>query len=105
MLVLSRGPEEGIMIGAEVEVRVLEVRGDRVRLGIVAPSRVPIHRTEVFLSIRKENEAAASAEALGLEKAVELLGRSGAGGVPGSPPHDRGPLDRSGEARKRKVIG
>ncbi len=73
MLVLSRGPEEGIMIGEDVEVRVLEVRGDRVRLGIVAPSEVPVHRKEVFLIIQKENLAAAKPEAAGLDRAMEIL--------------------------------
>ncbi len=60
MLVLSRGPEEAIMVGNDVEIRVLEVRGDKVRLGIVAPSHIPVHRKEVFLSIQRENLAAAS---------------------------------------------
>jgi carbon storage regulator len=73
VLVLSRGPEEGIMIGEDVEVRVLEVRGDRVRLGIVAPASVAVHRKEVFLTIQKENRAAARPEAAGLDQALQLL--------------------------------
>ena len=89
MLVLSRGPEEGIMIGADVEVRVLEVRGDRVRLGILAPDDVSVHRKEVFLNIQRENWAAAKAEAQGLEGAVRLMeGKSDeeeAGTAPGKP--------------------
>ncbi len=73
MLVLSRGPEEGIMIGDQVEVRVLEVRGDKVRLGIVAPSDVAVHRKEVFLAIQKENRAAATTTPSGLEGATRSL--------------------------------
>ena len=48
MLVLSRKPHEAITIGQDVEVVVLEVHGDRVKLGIIAPVEVPIHRREVF---------------------------------------------------------
>jgi len=84
MLVLSRGPEEGIMIGEEVEVRVLEVRGDRVRLGIVAPPSVSVHRKEVFLSIRRENVAALAAEASSLAGALDLLARG-----PAAEPEER----------------
>ncbi len=74
MLVLSRGPEEAIVIGQEVEVRVLEIHGERVRLGIVAPPEVSVHRKEVFLSIQRENRAASSPEASGLDRALELVG-------------------------------
>jgi len=86
MLVLSRGPEEAIVIGDQVEVRILEVRGDRVRLGIVAPTEVSVHRKEVYLSIQEENRAAAAAEAMGLEGAIGLLGRhAGARPAPAGP--------------------
>ena len=70
------------MIGDRVEVRILEVRGDRVRLGIVAPSDIPVHRKEVYLNIQRENKAAAAAEASGLEGALELLGGSAGNGGP-----------------------
>jgi carbon storage regulator len=78
VLVLSRGPEEAIVIGDAVEVRVLEVRGDRVRLGIIAPSEIPVHRKEVFLAIQKENREASAAEAAGLTGALDLMGSSAA---------------------------
>ena len=51
MLVLSRKRGEGIVIGNDICVTVLEVRGDRVKLGFTAPAEVPIHRTEVHQSI------------------------------------------------------
>ena len=56
MLVLSRKIGEQIVIGRGVTVVVLEVNGQRVRLGIVAPDEVPIHREEVFQRIQHENQ-------------------------------------------------
>lgn len=72
MLVLSRGCEETIMIGDDVEVTVLDIRGDKVRLGIRAPSKVPVHRKEVYLAIREENARAAEAGEPALNEAVKL---------------------------------
>lgn len=80
MLVLSREPEQGIMIGETVEVRVLEIHGGKVRLGIIAPQEVSVHRKEVFLNIQRENQAAAAAQAAGLAGAIQLLGRSAGAG-------------------------
>ena len=51
MLVLSRKKDERIMIGENIEVTVVEIRGDRVKLGFVGPNEVPIHREEVFRRI------------------------------------------------------
>ncbi len=59
MLVLSRQRDETIMIGDSVEITIVDIRGDKVRVGIAAPSQVAVHRKEVFDSIRKENEHAA----------------------------------------------
>jgi carbon storage regulator len=56
MLVLSRKVEESIMIGQDVEITVVEIRGDKVRLGIEAPKDVPVHRREVFDAIQQEGE-------------------------------------------------
>lgn len=56
MLVLSRKKNEQIMIGDDIVLTVVEVRGDRVRLGIEAPADVPVHRYEVYLSLRKSQE-------------------------------------------------
>ena len=62
MLVLSRHKDETIMIGDDIELTVVDIRGDKVRLGIKAPSTIPVHRKEVYEAIRKENEGAAVIE-------------------------------------------
>ena len=56
MLVLTRREQEAIMIGDSIVVRVLEVRGDQVRLGIEAPRDVVVHREEVFEAIEREDD-------------------------------------------------
>ena len=60
MLVLSRQRDETIMIGDEIEITVVDIRGDKVRLGITAPTRIAVHRKEVYESIKRENEQAAA---------------------------------------------
>ncbi len=67
MLVLSRQRDETIMIGDEIEITVVDIRGDKVRLGINAPSRIAVHRKEVYEAIRRENEEAARLDADGLD--------------------------------------
>lgn len=59
MLVLTRRPGEAIMIGGDVVVRVVEVRGDQVRIGIDAPRSLRIFREEVFHEVERENARAA----------------------------------------------
>src|SRR5437764_15396099 len=59
MLVLSRQRDETIMIGDDIEVTVVDIRGDKVRLGINAPKEISVHRKEVYDVIRRENRAAA----------------------------------------------
>jgi carbon storage regulator len=54
MLVLSRQKDESIMIGDDVEVIIVDVRGDKVRLGITAPRNIPVHRREVYEAIKRE---------------------------------------------------
>ncbi len=54
MLVLSRQRDESIMIGDEVEVTIVDVRGDKVRLGITAPKSIPVHRREIYDAIQRE---------------------------------------------------
>lgn len=58
MLVLSRQKDETIMIGDDVEITVVDIRGDKVRLGIKAPPHIPVHRKEVYEAIKRENKAA-----------------------------------------------
>lgn len=56
MLVLTRLPKESIIIGKLVKVTIVEVRGDRVKLGIEAPKEVSVHREEVYEQIQKEKK-------------------------------------------------
>ncbi len=54
MLVLSRQKDESIVIGDDVEITIVDVRGDRVRLGITAPKEIPVHRREIYDAIQRE---------------------------------------------------
>ncbi|MFN9413761.1 MAG: carbon storage regulator CsrA [Pirellula sp.] len=58
MLVLSRHRDESIMIGDDVVVTIVDIRGDKVRLGIEAPNDIPVHRQEVYEAIKRENRKA-----------------------------------------------
>ena len=58
MLVLSRHRDESIMIGDDVVITIVDIRGDKVRLGIEAPTDIPVHRQEVYEAIKRENEQA-----------------------------------------------
>jgi carbon storage regulator len=62
MLVLARKLNESIMIGDEVEVVVIDIKGDQVKLGIRAPKNVTVHRKEIYQDIKQENIAAISSE-------------------------------------------
>ncbi len=70
MLVLSRQKDETIMIGDDVEITIVDIRGDKVRIGISAPSRVPVHRKEVYDAIKRENLAAAKLNPDEISKSV-----------------------------------
>ena len=59
MLVLSRQRDETIMIGDEIEITIVDIRGDKVRLGITAPNTIPVHRKEVYEAIQRESREAA----------------------------------------------
>ena len=59
MLVLSRHRDESIMIGDDVVITIVDIRGDKVRLGIDAPQDIPVHRQEVYEAIKRENRKAA----------------------------------------------
>src|SRR5947207_15800999 len=58
MLVLSRHRDESIMIGDDIVITIVDIRGDKVRLGIDAPSDIPVHRQEVYDAIQRENRKA-----------------------------------------------
>ena len=71
MLALTRKTGDAIMINNNIEVTVLEVRGDQVKIGISAPKEVSIYRKEVYLEIQKENEEVLNMD--GLEALKNLL--------------------------------
>lgn len=61
MLILSRKKDESIMIGDNIEISVVDIKGDQIKLGIKAPRDIKVYRREVFTAIQKENQAAAKA--------------------------------------------
>ena len=64
MLALTRKKGEALVINNNIEITVLEIRGDQIKIGISAPKDVPIYRKEVYLQIQQENEAAISVDGL-----------------------------------------
>ena len=75
MLVLSRQRDETIMIGDDVEITIVDIRGDKVRLGITAPTSVPVHRKEVYEAIKRENRDAAQVKPEDVDPASHKLRR------------------------------
>lgn len=75
MLVLTRSRDEEIRIGDDITVRVLEVKGDRVRLGIVAPQSIAVHRQEVYEEIERANVAALDVARASLAEAGRFIGK------------------------------
>ena len=74
MLALSRKKDEAIVINNDIEVTIIEVKGDQVKLGITAPKSVPVYRKEVYLQIQEANRAAANETAQAVE-ALKKLGQ------------------------------
>jgi carbon storage regulator len=72
MLALSRKKNEAIMINNNIEVVILDIRGEQVKLGIAAPKEIPVYRKEVYLDIQKANREATNTE--GMEALKNLLG-------------------------------
>ena len=72
MLVLTRRANQSIMIGHEIVVTVLEVRGDQVRLGIKAPRSIDVHREEIFLQLQQANREAATSSNEVLESLSDI---------------------------------
>lgn len=73
MLVLARRINESIMIGDEIEIVVVEIKGDQIRLGIRAPRSVSVHRAEVYKEIQEQNKEAAKTTPQSLEGLGKLL--------------------------------
>ena len=71
MLALTRKKGESLVINNNIEILILEVRGDQIKIGITAPKDVPIYRKEVYKQIQEENRASVSAE--GLEALKKML--------------------------------
>ena len=72
MLALSRKKNEAIVINNNIEVTILEVKGDQVKVGITAPKEIPVYRKEVYVQIQNANKEAVTAE--GMEALKNLLG-------------------------------
>ena len=86
MLVLSRQRDETIIIGDDIEITVVDIRGEKVRLGINAPAHVAVHRKEVYEAIKREKQAAAAKN--GLQGAIHvdsLAQRKKNGDIPVAP--------------------
>jgi carbon storage regulator len=73
MLVLTRKTNQSIMIGDDIEVSVLAVSRDKIRLGITAPRSVPVFRKEVYLSIQDDQMATQRRAAAGVDRALDAL--------------------------------
>jgi len=104
MLVLSRHRDESIIIGDDVVVTIVDIRGDKVRLGIQAPEDVPVHRREVYDAIKRENEKAAQLQPADTREigAVDVL--PSALPAPANAPV-RGPAFNGPDHRLDQVIG
>lgn len=99
MLVLTRKANQSIMIGDQIEVSVLSVLGEKVRLGIQAPRDVPVFRKEVFLEIQAQNIQAADASREALDQALGMMGEADAAAPaeePGASPPDEESNDATG---------
>ncbi len=71
MLALSRKKDEAIVIDNDIEIKIIDIKGDQVKLGISAPKSVPIYRKEVYAQITEANKEAANVE--GIDKLKQLL--------------------------------
>lgn len=73
MLALSRKKNEALIINNNVEITILEIKGEQVKIGITAPKEVPVYRKEVYVQIQDANEDATNTE--GMEALKKLLGK------------------------------
>ncbi|HEY9062161.1 MAG TPA: carbon storage regulator CsrA [Pseudobacteroides sp.] len=71
MLVLTRKKEQSIIIGDNIEITIVDIQGDQVRIGINAPKNITIHRKEVYLEIQDENRRAADFKGVAINRILE----------------------------------
>lgn len=93
MLVLSRQRDQVIMIGDDIEVVVVDIRGDKVRLGITAPKEISVHRKEVYDQIKAENRSASNMKPRDLPPSSPVTAE-------GAPPEEK-PADGRGNKQSR----
>ena len=74
MLALSRKKGEALMINNDIEITVLEIKGEQVKIGISAPKKVPVYRKEVYIQIQEANKEA-SANMEGMQQLASLFGK------------------------------
>ena len=99
MLVLSRQRDETIMIGDDVEITIVDIRGDKVRLGITAPRQIQVHRKEVYEAIKRENQQAAKLSPRDVSDLVERDAEKN------KPEKESCDTDESDTARKSREAG
>jgi len=73
MLVVSRKPAESVMIGDDIEVSVLSISGEKVRIGIQAPREIPVFRKEIYLEIQEQKLEAGSSAGAEVDEALKRL--------------------------------
>lgn len=76
MLVLARKPNQSIMIGDDIEIRVVDIKGDQVKIGITAPKSISVHRKEIYEEIKAENIGASQANAEDVNKLSEKISKT-----------------------------
>jgi carbon storage regulator len=91
MLVLSRQKDETIIIGDDIEITVVDIRGDKVRLGVSAPKSISVHRKEVYEAIRRENREAAQVKPEDISGLGKLKPNSNQNPGGGPQPPQQGP--------------
>jgi carbon storage regulator len=105
MLVLSRQRDETIMIGDEIEISVVDIRGDKVRLGINAPTRIAVHRKEVYDAIKRENAQAARLGANDIDSLAQTIKPGPARRVERGQESVGGPQTSLGATRVKPGVG
>jgi carbon storage regulator len=100
MLVLSRQRDETIIIGDDIEITVVDIRGDKVRLGVSAPKEISVHRKEVYDAIRRENREAAQVKPEDLSGLGKVNPPPGGSAADKHPPHGPPQQQQRGPEKK-----